>query len=329
MTANACSSPRWARRRMARSGCCRDEGGRFTGASARCRAQPGDSLPGRPSPSHRGRGAPARALPLGRVRTPGDDRAQGQRAAHEHRLVRRRGRHLASLAAVAHDGSFGGAAARLGYTPWAISGQITTLERIVGARMLNRLRGARSVELTPERRVLLRHAETISSQLAARHDLASLVHGRREQHPYRDVRDVRAAFPRRDATARARTTTPPSRWRSVVRPTARACCGCSTRERSTWRWRRFRSAAPLSRRASSGRTRSRSGGAAEAPRECEGSLGSRRLPGFRRFSRGGMSRERHAGLRPSGRSPLAGKNGRYWARTSDPQLVELVLSQLS
>ena len=25
----------------------------------------------------------------------------------------------------------------------------------------------------------------------------------------------------------------------------------------------------------------------------------------------------------------AGQNGRYWARTSDPQLVELVLSQLS
>jgi hypothetical protein len=30
-------------------------------------------------------------------------------------------------------------------------------------------------------------------------------------------------------------------------------------------------------------------------------------------------------------SPAAGRppNGRYWARTSDPQLVELVLSQLS
>jgi hypothetical protein len=27
--------------------------------------------------------------------------------------------------------------------------------------------------------------------------------------------------------------------------------------------------------------------------------------------------------------PICGKHGRYWARTSDPQLVELVLSQLS
>ncbi|MGZ8687653.1 MAG: LysR family transcriptional regulator [Gaiellaceae bacterium] len=90
-------------------------------------------------------------------------------------------RHLAALAAVAHEGSFGGAARRLGYTQSAISGQIATLERIVGVRMLNRLRGARSVELTPEGRVLLRHAETISSQLAAaRHDLGSLVQGKRE-----------------------------------------------------------------------------------------------------------------------------------------------------
>lgn len=90
-------------------------------------------------------------------------------------------RHLAALAAVAHEGSFGGAARRLGYTQSAISGQIATLERIVGARMLNRLRGARRVELTPEGRVLLRHAETISSQLAAaRHDLGSLVHGKTE-----------------------------------------------------------------------------------------------------------------------------------------------------
>lgn len=90
-------------------------------------------------------------------------------------------RHLAALAAIAREGSFGGAARRLGYTQSAISGQIATLERIVGARMLHRLRGARSVELTPEGRVLLRHAETISSQFAAaRHDLGSLVQGKRE-----------------------------------------------------------------------------------------------------------------------------------------------------
>jgi hypothetical protein len=32
---------------------------------------------------------------------------------------------------------------------------------------------------------------------------------------------------------------------------------------------------------------------------------------------------------PSPRVPRVSRNGRYWARTSDPQLVELVLSQLS
>jgi hypothetical protein len=32
---------------------------------------------------------------------------------------------------------------------------------------------------------------------------------------------------------------------------------------------------------------------------------------------------------PEGLNQAAGEDGRYWARTSDPQLVELVLSQLS
>ena len=91
-------------------------------------------------------------------------------------------RHLAALAAVAREGSFGGAARRLGYTQSAISGQIATLERIVGARVLLRLRGGRQIELTPEGRVLLRHAETIESQLAAaRHDLGAFSRGDREQ----------------------------------------------------------------------------------------------------------------------------------------------------
>jgi hypothetical protein len=37
------------------------------------------------------------------------------------------------------------------------------------------------------------------------------------------------------------------------------------------------------------------------------------------------------GLEPGMKKPRASRafDGRYWARTSDPQLVELVLSQLS
>jgi hypothetical protein len=35
------------------------------------------------------------------------------------------------------------------------------------------------------------------------------------------------------------------------------------------------------------------------------------------------------GLVPEGLNQAVSESGRYWARTSDPQLVELVLSQLS
>ena len=70
-------------------------------------------------------------------------------------------RHLAALRAVAHEGSFGGAAVRLGYTQSAVSQQIATLERAVGERLLDRPGGPRKVSLTAAGEVLLRHAERI------------------------------------------------------------------------------------------------------------------------------------------------------------------------
>ncbi len=83
-------------------------------------------------------------------------------------------RHLAALEAIAKEGSFSGAGARMGYSQSAISGQIATLERLVGARLVTRLRGSRKVAITPEGQLLLDHAKAINARLsAARADLNS------------------------------------------------------------------------------------------------------------------------------------------------------------
>jgi DNA-binding transcriptional LysR family regulator len=87
-------------------------------------------------------------------------------------------RHLTALRAIAEEGSFGRAAARLGYTQSAVSQQIATLERAVGERLLERPGGPRPVTLTEAGTVLLRHAEAIVARLdAARADLEALAAG--------------------------------------------------------------------------------------------------------------------------------------------------------
>jgi len=87
-------------------------------------------------------------------------------------------RHLAALQAVAEEGSFGRAAARLGYTQSAVSQQIATLERLVGERLVDRPGGPRPVTITQAGTVLLRHADGIIARLrAAQADLAALRDG--------------------------------------------------------------------------------------------------------------------------------------------------------
>lgn len=87
-------------------------------------------------------------------------------------------RHLAALEAVAEEGSFRRAAARLGYVQSAISEQIAALERIVGQRLVERSRGARPVELTEAGEVLLGHAKAIVARIkAAEADLGALSNG--------------------------------------------------------------------------------------------------------------------------------------------------------
>ena len=87
-------------------------------------------------------------------------------------------RHLVALKMIADEGSFGRAAARLGYTQSAVSQQIATLERIVGLRLVERPGGPRPVSLTEAGRVLLRHADAIQARLlAAKADMSALEAG--------------------------------------------------------------------------------------------------------------------------------------------------------
>src|SRR6201994_4090527 len=87
-------------------------------------------------------------------------------------------RHLAALQAVAETGTFRGAAARLGYTQSAISQQIATLERIVGAKLVERPGGPRAVSPPEAGELVLRHAEAIVARLkAAQADVAAIADG--------------------------------------------------------------------------------------------------------------------------------------------------------
>jgi DNA-binding transcriptional LysR family regulator len=87
-------------------------------------------------------------------------------------------RHLAALRAIAEQGSFKDAAQALGYTPSAISQQITSLERTIGSRVVVREHGRRALGLTEAGLVMLRHLNAIEARLdAARAEIAALVNG--------------------------------------------------------------------------------------------------------------------------------------------------------
>jgi DNA-binding transcriptional LysR family regulator len=87
-------------------------------------------------------------------------------------------RHFLALEAVAREGSFGKAAASLGYTQSAVSQQIAALERIVGQRLVERPGGPKPVSLTEGGRLLLIHADAIAARVAAAQaDLTALAEG--------------------------------------------------------------------------------------------------------------------------------------------------------
>lgn len=121
-------------------------------------------------------------------------------------------RHLAALAAVADEGSFGRAAARLGYTQSTVSQQIAALERAIGGLVFDRPGGPKPVQLTPlgavvleQGRDLLAKAERLADaidrfnagddridigtfQSVSNVILPTVVRQLREEHPSSDIR---------------------------------------------------------------------------------------------------------------------------------------------
>ncbi|GAA2778533.1 LysR family transcriptional regulator [Crossiella cryophila] len=76
-------------------------------------------------------------------------------------------RHLAALTAVVDEGSFGRAAARLGYTQSTVSQQIAALEKAVGGAVFDRPGGPRPVRVTPLGQVVLAHGRALLARAQA------------------------------------------------------------------------------------------------------------------------------------------------------------------
>ena len=85
-------------------------------------------------------------------------------------------RQLVALLAVVDTGTFSAAALQLGYTQSAVSQQVASLERAVGAPLLVRPGGPRRVRLTPVGESLVVHARAVVARLhAAQADIAQLL----------------------------------------------------------------------------------------------------------------------------------------------------------
>jgi molybdate transport repressor ModE-like protein len=87
-------------------------------------------------------------------------------------------RHFAALAAIAREGSFRAAADQLGYVQSAVSQQLAVLEKVVGARLIERSRGTAPLALTPAGEMLLHHADQVLARVsAAKADVGQLANG--------------------------------------------------------------------------------------------------------------------------------------------------------
>ncbi len=91
-------------------------------------------------------------------------------------------RSLLALVAVAEEGSFVGAARRLGYSRSSISHQIAQLEAAVGMSLVVRSSGSRSILVTPAGRIVVGHGRAVIRLLAhAESQLGGLSSGERRQ----------------------------------------------------------------------------------------------------------------------------------------------------
>ena len=121
-------------------------------------------------------------------------------------------RHLATMAAIAEEGSFGRAADRLGYTQSTVSQQIAALERAVGGPVFDRPGGPKPVRITPLGAIVLERGRDLlakTEQLSEAIDrfkagdgridigtfqsvsnviLPSVVHQLRSEHPGCEIR---------------------------------------------------------------------------------------------------------------------------------------------
>src|ERR1700732_1063746 len=134
-------------------------------------------------------------------------------------------RHLAALEAVAQEESFGRAARRLGYTQSAVSQQIAQLEKVVGAKLVERPGGPRAVSLTDAGRLLLRHADAIVARLAAAQAVTAARHGGATgpSPPPRPAPPATGTPPRSSRASRPRKPT----WRRS-RPAKQAPCASAS-----------------------------------------------------------------------------------------------------
>jgi DNA-binding transcriptional LysR family regulator len=74
-------------------------------------------------------------------------------------------RHLAALAAIKREGTFGDAALSLGYVQSAVSGQLAMLERLTGTELVERTRGPGPQRLTEAGELLVTHSHCIFDEL--------------------------------------------------------------------------------------------------------------------------------------------------------------------